>query len=140
MLQTWFQLFLNLTKDKRLISNHITLPHEVVLWLVTAIQTIRNQYLKKIICNMYNCTINRKLRVATKIGSTFFWLLTIYRAAEIVQNDNLSSAWNFRSIEYHHALYLNFGTLAGLWPWVIWSKLKIEILGFFHHHHEISDP
>jgi hypothetical protein len=26
--------------------------------------------------------INRKLRVATKIGSTFFWFLTSYRAAE----------------------------------------------------------
>jgi hypothetical protein len=36
--------------------------------------------------------INRKLRVATKIGSTFFWCLTSYRAAEIVQNDYLSSA------------------------------------------------
>jgi hypothetical protein len=32
------------------------------------------------------------LRVATKIGSTFFWCLTSYRAAEIVQNDYLSSA------------------------------------------------
>jgi hypothetical protein len=60
--------------------------------------------------------MNRKLRVATKIGSNFFWFLTSYRAAKIVQNDYLSSAWNFRSIEYHHALYLNFGTLAGLWP------------------------
>jgi hypothetical protein len=36
--------------------------------------------------------INRKLRVATKIGSTFFWFLTSYRAAEVVQNDYLSSA------------------------------------------------
>jgi hypothetical protein len=26
--------------------------------------------------------INRKLRVATEIGSTFFWFLTSYRAAE----------------------------------------------------------
>jgi hypothetical protein len=43
-------------------------------------------------------------------------------------------------MEYHHALYLNFGTLAGLWPLAIGSSLKIEILGFFHHHHEISDP
>jgi hypothetical protein len=51
---------------------------------------------------------------------------------------NLSSAWNFRSIEYHHALYLNFGTLAGLWPWAI-PSLKI-VLGFFHHHHEIFVP
>jgi hypothetical protein len=32
------------------------------------------------------------LRVATKIGSTFFWFFTSYRAAEIVQNDYLSSA------------------------------------------------
>jgi hypothetical protein len=54
-------------------------------------------------------------------------------------NDYLSSAWNFRSIEYHHALYLDFETLAGLWPWAI-PSLKIEILGFFHHHHEIYDP
>jgi hypothetical protein len=36
--------------------------------------------------------INRKLRVATKIGSTFFWFLTSYRAAEIVLNYYLSSA------------------------------------------------
>jgi hypothetical protein len=36
--------------------------------------------------------INRKLRVATKIESTFFWFLTSYRAAENVQNDYLSSA------------------------------------------------
>jgi hypothetical protein len=28
--------------------------------------------------------INRKLRVATKIGSTFFWFSTSYRAAEKV--------------------------------------------------------
>jgi hypothetical protein len=35
---------------------------------------------------------------------------------------------------------LNFGTLAGLWPWAIGPSLKIEILRFFHHHHEISDP
>jgi hypothetical protein len=59
----------------------------------------------------------------------FFWFLTSYRAAEKVQNDYLSSAWNFRSIEYHHALY--FGTLAGLWPWAIGPSLKIEVLGFF---------
>jgi hypothetical protein len=57
--------------------------------------------------------INRKLRVATKIGSTFFWFFTSYRAAEIVQNDYSSSAWNFRSIEYHHALYI---WITGLWP------------------------
>jgi hypothetical protein len=36
--------------------------------------------------------INRKLRVTTKIGNTFFWCLTSYRAAEIVQNDYFSSA------------------------------------------------
>jgi hypothetical protein len=58
--------------------------------------------------------IYRKLRVGTKIRSTFFWFLTCYRAAEIVQNDYLSSPWNFRSKEYHHALYWKFGTLAGL--------------------------
>jgi hypothetical protein len=81
--------------------------------------------------------INRKFRVATEIGSTFFWFLTSYWAAEIVQNDYLSSARNFRSIEYHHALYLNFGTLVGFWPWVI--GLKIEILGGFLHRHKISD-
>jgi hypothetical protein len=46
---------------------------------------------------------------------------------------------NFRSIEYHHAFYLNIGTLAGLWPWAIVPSLKIESLGFFHHHHTISD-
>jgi hypothetical protein len=34
---------------------------------------------------------NRKLRVATEIGSTFFWFLTSYRAAKIVQNDYLSA-------------------------------------------------
>jgi hypothetical protein len=31
----------------------------------------------------------------------------------------------------HHALYLNFGTLAGLWPWAVGTSLKIEVLGFF---------
>jgi hypothetical protein len=36
--------------------------------------------------------IYRKLRVATKIGSTFFLFLTSYRAAEKVQNDYLLSA------------------------------------------------
>jgi hypothetical protein len=36
--------------------------------------------------------INRKLRVATKIESTFLWFLTSYRAAEKQQNDYLSSA------------------------------------------------
>jgi hypothetical protein len=34
------------------------------------------------ICNKN--VINRKLRVATEIGSTFFWFLTSYRAAEKV--------------------------------------------------------
>jgi hypothetical protein len=38
----------------------------------------------------------------------------------------------------HHALYLNFGTLAGLWPWAIGPSLKIE--NRFHLHHVISDP
>jgi hypothetical protein len=70
------------------------------------------------------------ISVATR-NFLFIWFLTSYRAAEKVQNDYLSSAWNFRSIEYHHALYLNFGTLTGLWPWVIGPSLKIEILGFF---------
>jgi hypothetical protein len=46
-----------------------------------------------------------------------------------------SSAWNFWSIEYHHALHLNLGTLAGLWPWAIRPSLKIKILGFFNHQH-----
>jgi hypothetical protein len=64
------------------------------------------------------------LRVATKIGSTFFLFLTSYRAAEIVKmiiyhqhSDSRvfsSSPWNFWSIEHNHALYLKFGTLAGL--------------------------
>jgi hypothetical protein len=80
------------------------------------------------------------LRVATKIGSTYFWFLTSYRAVEIVQNDYLSSAWNFRSVEYHHVLCLNFGTLAGLWPWAIRPSLKNWGSRVFHHHHEISDP
>jgi hypothetical protein len=35
---------------------------------------------------------------------------------------------------------LNFGTLAGLWPWAIGPNLKIEILGVFHRQHEIFDP
>jgi hypothetical protein len=26
---------------------------------------------------------------------------------------------------------LNFGTLAGLWPWAIGPSLKIQVLGFF---------
>jgi hypothetical protein len=81
--------------------------------------------LKKIIVEK----INRKLRVATKIGRTFFWFLTSYRAAEIMQNDYLSSAWNFRSIEYHHALFLNFGTLAGLWPFERALTCSILIAG-----------
>jgi hypothetical protein len=37
-------------------------------------------------------SIKRKLRVATEIGSTFFWFLTSYQAAEIEQNDYLSLA------------------------------------------------
>jgi hypothetical protein len=28
-------------------------------------------------------------------------------------------------------LKMNFGTLAGLWPWAIGPSLKIEVLGFF---------
>jgi hypothetical protein len=66
--------------------------------------------------------------------------LTSNRAAGKVQNDYLSSAGNFRSIDYHHVLYLNFGTFAGLWAWAIGSGLNLEILGFFNHHHVISDP
>jgi hypothetical protein len=42
---------------------------------------------KKSTIKTYPIKINRKLRVAKKIGSTFFWFLTNYRAAEIVQND-----------------------------------------------------
>jgi hypothetical protein len=41
---------------------------------------------------LHHFEINRKFRVATEIGSTFFWVLTSYRAAEKVQNDYLSSA------------------------------------------------
>jgi hypothetical protein len=69
----------------------------------------------------------------TDVGGSFVWFLQVTGQLK-------SSALNFRSIEYHHSLYLNFGTLAGLWPWADWPSLKIEILGFFHHHHEISDP
>jgi hypothetical protein len=49
--------------------------------------------------------INRKFRVTTEIGSTFFWLLVSYQAAEKLKYVFLSSVWNFRSIEYHHALF-----------------------------------
>jgi hypothetical protein len=49
------------------------------------------------------------LRVATEIEHIFCFL---NRAAEKVQHECLSLAWNFRSIEYHHALYLNLR----LWP------------------------
>jgi hypothetical protein len=62
-----------------------------------------------------------------------FLFLTIYMAAEKVQNDYFSSAIFFRSIEYHHACLIfefwDFG-------WI----MAVEILGCFHHHHEISDP
>jgi hypothetical protein len=37
-------------------------------------------------CQLY-LQINRKFHVATETESTFFWFSTIYRAAEIVQND-----------------------------------------------------
>jgi hypothetical protein len=43
-------------------------------------------------------------------------------------------------IYQHHDLFLNFETLAGLWPCAIEPSLKIEVLKFFHYHHEISDP
>jgi hypothetical protein len=51
-----------------------------------------------------------------------FGFLTSYRAAEKL------SAWNFRSIEYHHTFYLNFRTLAGLWPWAVVSIVGPAIL------------
>jgi hypothetical protein len=47
---------------------------------------------------------------------------------------------NFRSIEYHHALYLILKTLDKLWPWAIGRSLKIKVSEFFHRHHEILDP
>jgi hypothetical protein len=59
-----------------------------------------------------------------------------FRAAEKVQNDYISLKFPIDRTP-HLALYLNFGTLAILWPWAIRPSLKIEIL---HHHHEISDP
>jgi hypothetical protein len=62
--------------------------------------------------------INRKFRVITEIGSTFFGWWSVTRQLKI-KYDFLSSVWNFQSIEYHHALFWKFGTLAGLWPLAI---------------------
>jgi hypothetical protein len=62
------------------------------------------------------------LRVASKMESTFFWFLTSYRAAEIVQNDYLSSAWNFRSIEYHHAFIFEFRDFGWILTVGLWDK------------------
>jgi hypothetical protein len=48
---------------------------------------------KLIFCqNFGSIQINRKLRVATKIMSKFFWFLMCYWAAEKLKNDYLSSA------------------------------------------------
>jgi hypothetical protein len=60
----------------------ITLPASIKVWFLKGVDWF----------TVIQKSINRKLRVATEIGSTFFWFSTIYRAAEIVQNDYLSSA------------------------------------------------
>jgi hypothetical protein len=44
-------------------------------------------------------------------------------------------------MEYHHALYLKFGTLAERWP--VWAngaqRLKIEIFEFIHYQYKIPN-
>jgi hypothetical protein len=54
--------------------------------------------------------INRKFRVPRKQGAHFLGARAQNQDPWVFS----SSAWNSRSIEYHHALYLEFETLAGL--------------------------
>jgi hypothetical protein len=56
------------------------------------------------------CKINRKFRVPRKQGANFLGARAQIKDSWVFS----SSAWNFRSIEYHHAYNLEFGTLAGL--------------------------
>jgi hypothetical protein len=53
-------------------------------WARVNMPHISNKICIKIVLQRNLLKINRKLRVATKIGSTFFWFLTSYRAAEKV--------------------------------------------------------
>jgi hypothetical protein len=101
--------------------------------------------------------IKRKLRVATKIGAHFFGFsqvtgqlksckMTFYHHGSTISPNRGPRAgalspppkihpsiisMKFPIDRIPHALYLIFGTLAGLWPWAIGPSLKIEILGFF---------
>jgi hypothetical protein len=78
--------------------------------------------------------------LATVIGSTFFGFQQVIGQLKTAKCLFIISL-KFPSDRIpYHALYLNFGTLAGLWPWAIGPGLKIKVLAFFHHHHEISDP
>jgi hypothetical protein len=47
-----------------------------------------------------------------------------------------TSPWNYWSIEYHHAVYWNFGTLAGSWPLkpmvLVRTGSKLGSMGFFN--------
>jgi hypothetical protein len=75
-----------------------------------------------------------KMIIWTKINREhIFWLLVSYRAAEKVKYDFLASVWNFQTIEYHHALFWIFGTLAGSWPWANADNCatKLWFLNFF---------
>jgi hypothetical protein len=72
-------------------ESEYTLDCDDSLTQVGSIQTILTE-LDKLISYFIEEKANRKLRVATKIGSTFFLFLMSNRAAEIVQNDYLSSA------------------------------------------------
>jgi hypothetical protein len=57
----------------------------------------------------FDTKINRKFRVTTEIGSTFFSCYSVAGQLKI-KIWFLSSVWNFQSIEYHHAQIWNSGT------------------------------
>jgi hypothetical protein len=66
--------------------------------------------------------INRKFHVATEIGSSFFGFQQFtgqLQSCKMIIYDYLSSAWNFRSIEYHHTIFefWDFGRIMAMEHW-----------------------
>jgi hypothetical protein len=80
------------------------------------------------------------LRVATKIGSTLFWFLTSYRAAEIVPNDYFIISMKFPIDRIPSCLIFEFRDFGRIMAVGHWAKSQNWGSRVFHHHHEIFNP
>jgi hypothetical protein len=78
-----------------------------------------------------NNTINRKLRVATEIRSTFFWCLTSYRTKLL-----LIISLKFSIDRIPSRLLLKFWDFGRI---MVVGQVSKSIFSGFYHHRQISD-